>query len=135
MKDLSVLSEQLRAVAKADGPDFAWPLDMAAEVIQALADAGAVVRGVEAWMLDADGVPAVVGWSSYEVGDYKSDWAASVVRARVEAENVLAGIVETAAEEQVNYVGIDWAYPADMETAEEWSPRPVATACPSPVMG
>jgi hypothetical protein len=119
MKDLSVLPEHLRAAAKADGPDFAWPLDTAAEVIQALADAGAVVRGVEAWMLDADGVPAVVGWSSYELGDCLSDWDASVARARAEADNVLAGVVATAADEQVNYVGIDWAYPADMETVEE----------------
>jgi hypothetical protein len=119
MKDLSVLPEHLRAAAKADGPDFAWPVDMAAEVIEVLADAGAVVRGVEAWMLDAEGVPAVVGWSSYELGDCLGDWEASVSRAKVEAQNVLSGIVGTAAEEQVNYVGIDWAYPADMETDEE----------------
>jgi hypothetical protein len=119
MKDLSVLPDHLRATAKADGPDFAWPLDLASEVIHALAGAGAVVRGVEAWMLDADGVPAVVGWSSYDLGDVLADWDASVKRAKAEAENVLAGIVATAAEEQVNYVGIDWAYPVDMERAEE----------------
>jgi hypothetical protein len=119
MKDLSILPEPLRATAKADGPDFAWPLAAAAEVIQALVDAGAVVCGVEAWMLDAEGVPAVVGWSSYELGDCLSDWDGSVARSKVEAENVLAGIIETAAEEQVNYVGIDWAFPGDMEAAEE----------------
>jgi hypothetical protein len=119
MKDLGVLPEHLRGAAKADGPDFAWPLDMAAEVIQALLDSGAVVRGVEAWMLDAEGVPAVVGWSSYELGDCLSDWEGSVARSKVEAENVLAGILQTAAEEQVNYVGIDWAFPGDLEVAEE----------------
>jgi len=119
MKDLSVFPEHLQAAAKADGPDFAWPLDMAEEVIQAVIDAGALVRGVEAWLLDKEGVPAVVGWSSYEVGDYESDWNASVARSKTEAEKVLAGIMETAAEEEVNYVGIDWAFPADMEEAEE----------------
>lgn len=119
MKDLSVLPEHLAAAAKADGPDFAWPVELAAEAVQALADAGAVVRGVEAWMLDADGVPAVVGWSSYELGDCLSDWGAAVKRAKAEADQVLSGIVSTAAAEQVNYVGIDWAYPADMETTEE----------------
>jgi hypothetical protein len=119
MKELSVLPEHLRAAAKADGPDFGWPLDMAAEVIQALVDAGAVVRGVEAWLIDAEGVPASVGWSSYELGDCLSDWDGSVARAKLEAESVLAGILETAAEEEVNYVGIDWGFPADMENAEE----------------
>jgi hypothetical protein len=119
MKDLSVLPEPLRQAAKADGPDFAWPLEMAAEVIQALVDAGAVVLGVEAWMLDSDGVPAVVGWSSYDLGDCLSDWEGSVARSKAEAENVLAGIMETAAEEEVNYAGIDWAFPGDLEVAEE----------------
>ncbi len=121
MKDLSVLPEDLRGAAKADGPDFAWPLDMASEVIAALAAAGAVVRGVEAWVLDDEGVPAVVGWSSYEVGDYKSDWDGSVALAKAEADNVLAGIKDSAVEEQVNYVGIDWAtLPEEMEKAEEF---------------
>jgi len=121
MKDLNVLPKPLREAAKADGPDFAWPLDQAAEVIQALVGAGAIVRGVEAWMLDAEGVPAVVGWSSYELGDVLSDWDGSVARSKIEAENVLAGILETAEQEQVNYVGIDWAFPADVEaeSAEE----------------
>jgi hypothetical protein len=119
MKDLNTLPEHLRAAAKADGPDFAWPLDMAKEVIQAVVDAGALVRGVEAWLLDAEGVPAVVGWSSYDVGDYQSDWDAAVARSKTEAESVLEGILETAAEEKVNYVGVDWAFPADMEEAEE----------------
>jgi hypothetical protein len=119
MKDLSVLPEHLRAAARADGPDFAWPLDLAAEVIQVLSGAGAVVRGVEAWMFDAEGVPAVVGWSSYEVGDHKKDWKAAVARAKAEADSVLAGIMVTAAEEQVNYVGIDWAFRDDMESAED----------------
>jgi hypothetical protein len=115
MKDLNVLPEHLRKAAKADGPDFAWPLDMAAEVIQTLVGAGAVVRGVEAWMLDAEGVPAVVGWSSYELGDVLSDWDGSAARSKMEAETVLAGILETAEQEQVNYVGIDWAFRADVE--------------------
>jgi hypothetical protein len=119
MKDLSVFPEHLRAAAKTDGPDFAWPLDMAEEVIQAVIDAGALVRGVEAWLLDTEGVPAVVGWSSYDVGDYQSDWGAAVALSKTEAEKVLAGIKETAAEEEVNYVGIDWAFPADMEEEEE----------------
>jgi hypothetical protein len=119
MKDLSVLPGHLRAAAKADGPDFAWPLDKASEVIQALAAAGAVVQGVEAWMLDADGVPAVVGWSSYEVGDWQNDWQGAVARAKVEAENVLAGVKATAAEENVDYVGISWAFRDDLESAED----------------
>jgi hypothetical protein len=92
---------------------------MAEEVIQAVIDAGALVLGVEAWLLDTEGVPAVVGWSSYDVGDYQSDWDAAVALSKSEAEKVLAGIKETAAEEEVNYVGIDWAFPADMEEAEE----------------
>lgn len=119
MKDLSILPEHLRAAAKADGPDFAWPLGVASEVIQALVDAGAVVRGVEAWMLDADGVPAVVGWSSYDVGDWQNDWQGAVKRSKVEAENVLAGVKASAAEEHVDYVGISWALRDDMEAAED----------------
>ena len=119
MKDLSVLPEHLRAAAKADGPDFAWPLDLAAETIETLVAAGAAVRGVEAWVLDAEGVPAVVGWSSYELGDCLDDWDGCVARSKAEAANVLEGILATAAEEQVNYVGIDWAFPADMEPAGE----------------
>ncbi len=106
MKDLSVLPDNLRVAAKADGPDFAWPLDLAAEVIQVLVDAGAVVRGVEAWTFDADGVPAVVGWSSYDVGDWQNDWKGAVARSKAEAEDVLTGVKATAAEENVDYVGI-----------------------------
>jgi len=120
MKDLSVLPENLRKVAKADGPDFGWPLDVAGEVIETLAGAGAVVRGVEAWILDSEGVPASVGWSSYEVGDYEKDWDGAVARAKAEAENVLQGVLETAAEQEVNYVGIDWAFPGEMENEEEF---------------
>jgi hypothetical protein len=119
MKDLSVLPEHLRAAAKVDGPDFAWPLELASEVIQTLVDAGAVVRGVEAWMLDAEGVPAVVGWSSYDVGDWQKDWQGAVRRSKVEAENVLAGVKATAAQENVDYVGISWAFRDDMESAED----------------
>ena len=119
MKDLSILPEHLRAAAKADGPDFAWPLDLAGEVIQVLVDAGAVVRGVEAWMFDADGVPAVVGWSSYDVGDWQNDWPGAVARSKAEAENVLAGVKATAAQENVDYVGISWAFKADIESAED----------------
>jgi len=116
MKDLNVLPEELRKAAKADGPDFGWPLEVAGDVIKALAEAGAIVRGVEAWMLDAEGVAAVVGWSSYDVGDYKKDWDGSVKRAKAEADGVLEGVMKTAAEEQVNYVGIDWALlPDEME--------------------
>ena len=121
MKDLSVLPEELRGTAKADGSDYAWPLDMAEAVIAALVDAGAVVISVEAWVVDDDGVPAVVGWSSYGVGDYKDDWAGSVARAKAEAEGLLSGILSTAAKEKVNYVGIGWATePADIEKAEEF---------------
>lgn len=120
MKDLSVLPEDLSSAAKADGPDFAWPLDKAGEVIEALAAAGAIVRGVEAWMLGEDGVPAVVGWSSYDVGDWEKDWDGSVKRAKAEAQKVLEGVLETAAEEKVNYAGIDWAFPGEMPTGDEW---------------
>ena len=121
MKDLSVLPEELRGAAKADGSDYAWPLDMAGQVIAVLVDRGAVVIGVEAWVVDDEGVPAVVGWSSYEVGDYKNDWSGAVARAKVEAENLLNGILATAAEEKVNYVGITWATePADIDKAEEF---------------
>jgi hypothetical protein len=119
MKDLSVLPEHLREVAVPDGPDFGWPLDMATEVIQALVDARAVVLGVEAWMVDAEGVPASVGWSSYDLGDCLDDWEDAVARSRTEAEEVLAGVFETAAEDGVNFVGIDWAFPADLEVVEE----------------
>jgi hypothetical protein len=109
MKDLAILPEQLREAAMAAGGDFGWPLELAAEVIDALADAGAVVIGVEAWSVDAEGVPASVGWSSYDLGDdYASDWEASVATARGEAKQVLAGVLETAVEDEVNYVGIDW---------------------------
>ena len=111
MKDLTVLPEHLRAVAKTDGTDFAWPLDRAAEAIEALAGAGAVVLGVEAWILDYEGVAAVVGWSSYDVSDRSSDWPGAVARAKAEAQTLLAGILETAAAEQINYVGIDWDCP------------------------
>jgi hypothetical protein len=110
MKDLGLFPEHLREAAVADGPDFGWPLDLAPEVIQILADAGAVIVGVEAWNVDADGVPASVGWSSYDLGDYTTDWSESVARSKVAAEEVLAGVLETAAEDEVNYVGIDWTF-------------------------
>ncbi len=108
MKDLTVLPERLRGAAKAAGPDFAWPVDSAAEVIQALADGNAVVLGIEAWSLDSEGIPAVVGWSTYDLGDYASDWKASVAVSREEAAHALAAVMENAAEEDVNYIGIDW---------------------------
>jgi hypothetical protein len=121
VKDLSVFPEHLREAAKADGPDFGWPLDLAAEVIGTLVDTGAVVLGVEAWMVDAEGVPASVGWSFYDLGDYQADWDDAVARSEVEAEEVLAGVVETAAEDGVNYVGIDWAFPEPEEPAKEFA--------------
>ncbi|MBN1320973.1 MAG: hypothetical protein JXA87_09035 [Thermoleophilia bacterium] len=119
MKDLSILPEHLRETVMVAGGDLGWPLEMAAEVIRTLADAGAVVTGVEAWSVDAEGVPASVGWSSYDLDDYVSDWEASVITARAEAEAVLAGVLETAAEDEVNYVGIDWDYPQPVELSEE----------------
>lgn len=112
MKDLALLPEHLRTAAIVAGSDFGWPLDLASEVIGALSQAGAVILGVEAWSVDAEGVPASVGWSSYDLGDdYASDWEASVTASKVEAEQVLAGVLETAAEDEVNYVGIDWDGP------------------------
>jgi hypothetical protein len=119
VKDLNVLPEHLREVAVPDGPDFGWPLDLAPSVIQMLIDAGAVVMGVEAWMVDEEGVPASVGWSSYDLGEIKDDWEDAVARSKVEAEEVLTGVMETATEDGVNYVGIDWAFPADIEVVEE----------------
>ncbi len=119
MKDLSILPEHLHEAALVAGGDFGWPLELAAEVIQALADAGAVVTGVEAWSVDEEGVPASVGWSSYDLDDYAGDWQASVATARVEAETVLAGVLETAAEDEVNYIGIDWDHPEPVEPSEE----------------
>jgi hypothetical protein len=116
MKELAILPESLREAALTAGPDFGWPVDLASEVIQALADAGAVVLGVEAWSVDSEGVPASVGWSSYDLDDYESDWDASVEAARAVAEEVLAGVLETAVEDEVNYIGIDWdpSRPADL---------------------
>lgn len=111
MKDLSILSEDLRASAMTAGADYGWPLEHAAQVIDALADAGAVVIGVEAWSVDSEGVPASVGWSSYDLDDHTSDWEASVVTGRTQAHEVLAGVLETAAEDEVNYIGIDWDAP------------------------
>ncbi len=109
MKDMTILPERLREAAMVAGGDFGWPLEVAEEVIDALADAGAVVTGVEAWSVDAEGVPASVGWSSYDLGDdYASDWEGSVVAARIEAKQVLAGVMETAVEDEVNFIGIDW---------------------------
>lgn len=121
MKDLSVLPEHLRDAAMAAGGDFGWPLDVAAEVIQSLAGAGAVVTGVEAWSVDEEGVPASVGWSSYDLDDYTGDWEASVITAKAEAETVLAGVLLTAVEDGVNYIGIDWDYPRPAEEASEES--------------
>jgi hypothetical protein len=109
MKDLAILPERLRDMAMVAGADFGWPLELAEDVIDALADAGAVVVGVEAWSVDAEGVPASVGWSSYDLGDdYASDWEASVITARSEAKQVLTQVLETAEEDEVNFVGIDW---------------------------
>ena len=119
MKDLSILPEHLREAALVAGGDLGWPLELAAEVIQTLAGAGAVVTGVEAWSVDEEGVPASVGWSSYDLDDYTSDWEASVTTARAEAETVLAGVLETAAEDEVNYIGIDWDYPQPMDSPDE----------------
>jgi hypothetical protein len=116
MSDLGILPDHLREAAMAAGGDYGWPLDLAAAVIDCLADAEAVVIGVEAWSVDAEGVPASVGWSSYDLGDdYASDWQASVATARVEAKQVLAGVLETAAEDEVNYIGIGWDVPGDGE--------------------
>jgi hypothetical protein len=122
MKDLAILPEHLREAALAAGADFGWPVGLASEVIQALADAGAVVTGVEAWSVDSEGVPASVGWSSYDLDDYTSDWDASVAAARVVAEEVLAGVLETAVEDEVNYIGIDWdaSGPADPEESTDF---------------
>jgi hypothetical protein len=115
MKELAILPEHLREAALAAGPDFGWPVELALGVIQTLADAGAVVIGVEAWSVDSAGVPASVGWSSYDLGGYESDWDASVEAARAVAEEVLAGVLETAVDDEVNYIGIDWdsSGPAD----------------------
>jgi hypothetical protein len=117
MKDLTVLPEHLRDAALAAGPDFGWPVPLASQVIQALADAGAVIVGVEAWSVDSEGVPASVGWSSYDLEEYARDWDASVAASRVEAEQVLAGVMETAAEDEVNYIGIDWDTPGAAEAS------------------
>jgi hypothetical protein len=111
MKDLAILPENLREAALVAGGDFGWPVDLAAEVITALSQAGAVVLGVEAWSVDTEGVPASVGWSSYELDDYASDWEASVASSKIEAEQVLATVMETAVEDEVNYVGLDWDAP------------------------
>jgi hypothetical protein len=116
MKDLDILPEHLRSAAMVAGGDFGWPLELAAEVIDSLADAGAVVLGVEAWSVDSEGVPASVGWSSYDLDDYASDWKASAAIARMEAKQVLAGVLETAAEDEVNYLGIDWNMPEAAES-------------------
>jgi len=120
MKDLSILPEHLREAAMVAGGDFGWPLALAAEVIDSLAEAGAVVVGVEAWNVDSEGVPASVGWSSYDLGDdYASDWEASVSAARAEAGQVLASVLETAEEDGVNYIGIDWDTRAAADAAGE----------------
>jgi hypothetical protein len=116
MKDLDILPEHLRSVVMVAGGDFGWPLEVAGEVIDTLADADAVVLGVEAWSVDSEGVPASVGWSSYDLDDYTSDWKASVSIARTEAKQVLAGVLETAAEDEVNYIGIDWDAPEAAES-------------------
>ena len=109
MKDLTILPQHLRDAAMAAGGDSGWPLDLASDVIEALTGAGVVVTGVEAWSVDSEGVPASVGWSLYDLGDdYASDWEASVVTAREQAQEVLATVLETAAEDEVNYIGIDW---------------------------
>ncbi|OFW58885.1 MAG: hypothetical protein A2133_02350 [Actinobacteria bacterium RBG_16_64_13] len=114
-----ILPEHLRGTALVAGGDFGWPLDEASDVIQALADAGAVIVGVEAWSVDSAGVPASVGWSSYDLDDYAGDWEASVTASKVEAERVLAGVMETAVEDEVNYIGIDWDTPGEGEPEPE----------------
>jgi hypothetical protein len=120
MKDLNVIPEHLRERVVEDGADFGWPLDQAAEAIQVLVDAGAVVLGVEAWLVDEEGVPASVGWSSYDLGDDWDDWDDVVARAKVEAEEILAGVLETAADDGVNYVGVDWTFtPPEPEEEEQ----------------
>jgi hypothetical protein len=119
MKDLTILPGHLRAAALVAGADYGWPLELASEVIQALIDTGAVVTGIEAWSVDAEGVPASMGWSSYELRDYANDWETSVIASKGEAEAVLAGVMETAAEDEVNYIGIDWDRPAPAEESAE----------------
>ena len=118
MKDLTILPDHLRDIAFVSGGECGWPLDKASEVIRALVDAGAVVSGVEAWSVDAEGVPASVGWSFYELEDCADDWQALAAASRVEAERVLASVMETAAEHEVNYVGIEWDTCGDAEAAE-----------------
>lgn len=128
VKDLSIFPENLREAAIPDGPDFGWPLERAAEVIQALVDQGAVVLGVEAWIVDDAGVPASVGWSFYDLGEgWENDWEDAVAHSKVEAEEVLAGVMETAAEDSVNYVGIDWTFTAPEAPKELRVPEGLAT--------
>jgi len=110
VKDLAVLPEHLRAAAVAVGPDYIWPVDLAGEVIRSLAEAGAVIVGVEAWMVDEEGIPAVVGWSDYDLAECGDDLAAVAAASRVEAEAALAGVVEGTTRDEVNHVGIDWMF-------------------------
>lgn len=108
MKDLAIFPDHLRAAAVPVGPDYIWPVDLAAEVIQALAEAGAVILGVEAWMVDEEGIPAVVGWSDYDLDEYADDREAAAAAAWAEAEAALAGVLEGTTRDEVSHVGIDW---------------------------
>jgi len=107
-KDLGLLPQHLREAAVAIGPDYVWPVELAGEVIRALTDAGEVIAAVDAWMMDDEGVPAVVGWSDYDLEDLAGDRAAVVAASRMEAEAALAGVLENTTREEVNYIGIDW---------------------------
>jgi hypothetical protein len=125
IKELNIFPQHLRENVVTDGPDFGWPLEQAAEVIQSLVDAKAVILGVEAWIVDEAGVPASVGWSFYDLGEgWDKDWDDAVARSKVEAEEVLAGVMETAVEDGVNYVGIDWTFTVPEQPEElrvpEW---------------
>ena len=116
-KDLVLFPGHLRDAAVAVGPDFIWPVDLAAEVIGVLTEAGAVIRGIEAWMVDEEGIPAVVGWSDYDLEEHADDRVAQVGASRAEAEMALAGVLEATTRDEVNYIGVDWQLGADWENA------------------
>lgn len=117
VKDLALLPEHLRAAAVPIGADFAWPVDVAGEVIQVLTDAGCAIMAVDAWMLDEEGIPAVAGWTDYDLAEYAGDWAAMVAASRVEAEAALAGVMEDTTRDEVSHVGIDWQMEEDAAAA------------------
>jgi CHASE2 domain-containing sensor protein len=93
-RDLSALPKAVQAAARVDANgEVSWPDSSAADAINALSDAGAVVLGLDLRFYDANDTFFEIAWSSFEP-DASKPAAANEADAREAALGVLARIDE-----------------------------------------